>query len=164
MMEGAQVDVRENVPIRSFSISVYICRIEHGNARFLLLKRSSPYLHGTWQMVSGKIERGETAWQAALREIREETGLVPDRLYTASELELFYDCHENCIRLVPVFVAFIDSQQSVVLSSEHSEYKWMDSGESGSFFSFPHQVETALRIEAMYVKQTPFEHLRVVTA
>jgi dATP pyrophosphohydrolase len=32
-------------------------------------------------MVSGAVEAGETGWAAALREIEEETGLVPERFY-----------------------------------------------------------------------------------
>jgi dATP pyrophosphohydrolase len=49
--------------------------------RYLVIRRRTPYLKGTWQMVSGAVEAGETGWAAALREIEEETGLVPERFY-----------------------------------------------------------------------------------
>ena len=41
-------------------------------------------------MVSGGIEQGETATAAALREIREETGLSPSTFYLADAVETFY--------------------------------------------------------------------------
>ncbi|GIS53581.1 hypothetical protein Ct9H90mP29_06230 [bacterium] len=30
-----------------------------------------------WQGVAGKIEEGETSWEAAIRELEEETGFFP---------------------------------------------------------------------------------------
>lgn len=44
--------------------------------RMLLLKRAKAHLQHEWCHVAGGIEAGETAWQAALREIAEETGLA----------------------------------------------------------------------------------------
>ena len=34
---------------------------------------------GSWETVHGTIEPGETPVQASLRELREETGLVPEK-------------------------------------------------------------------------------------
>ena len=155
------MDIREEVPIKSFSIAAYICRIESGNARFLIIRRQTSYLPNSWQMVSGKIEKGEKAWEAVLREIKEETGLVPDRLYSANTLESFYEVNQNCINLVPVFVGFVESDQTVRVSDEHSEHKWVSPEESADFVSFEHQTETMRMIEAKFVKQAPSEFLRV---
>jgi dATP pyrophosphohydrolase len=157
------MDIRAEVPIKSFSIAAYVCRIESGNARFLIIKRQTSYLHNTWQMVSGKIEEGEKAWEAALRELKEETGLVPDRFYSAEEVELFYEVSQNCINIVPIFVGFIDSGQTVKLSPEHSEHKWVSADESAGLLSFEHQTKTMRKIEAKFVKQPPQEFLRVKT-
>ncbi|MBN1268912.1 MAG: NUDIX domain-containing protein [Kiritimatiellae bacterium] len=157
------MDIREEVPIKSFSIAAYICRVEGGSARFLVIKRKTSYLPDSWQMVSGRIEKGEKAWEAALREIREETGLVPDRLYSANDVELFYEVNQNCINLVPVFVGFIDSEQAVTLSPEHSECKWVSPDEAAGLVSFEHQARTMRMIEAKFVKQKPLEFLRVKT-
>ncbi len=157
------MDIREEVPIKSFSVAAYICRIENGGAQFLIIKRQTPYLPDSWQMVSGKIEQGEKAWEAALREIREETGLIPDRLYSANDVELFYEVSQNCINLVPVFVGFIDSDQVVTLSPEHSEYKWVSPDEAAGLLSFEHQTRTMRMIEAKFVKQEPLEFLTIRT-
>lgn len=40
----------------------------------LLIKRGKPPYEGQWSLPGGKIEYGETAAEAALRELREETG------------------------------------------------------------------------------------------
>ncbi|MBM9617002.1 NUDIX domain-containing protein [Desulfobulbus rhabdoformis] len=155
------MDIHEEVPIKSFSIAAYVCRIERGKAQFLIIKRQTAYLSNSWQMVSGKIEKGERAWEAALREIKEETGLVPDRFYSANEVELFYEVNQNCINLIPVFIAFIDSKQSVELSSEHSEYKWVSAEESAAFISFEHQTQTMHTLETKFVNREPLEFLRI---
>src|SRR5205823_2927728 len=56
-----------------------------GGFQVLVLRRSpagrSP---GSWETVHGTIEPGETPGDAALRELREETGCAPLRLYNAS--------------------------------------------------------------------------------
>ena len=46
-----------------------------------------------WQMPQGGIDPGEDARAAALRELREETGVAPDRVELVAEApdELFYD-------------------------------------------------------------------------
>lgn len=42
----------------------------------LLIKRGKPPYKGEWSIPGGKIEHGETASEAALRELREETGVT----------------------------------------------------------------------------------------
>lgn len=150
-----------STPIKSFSITAYICRVESGVGRFLLIRRSTPYLRGTWQMVSGKIEKGEKAWEAALREIREETGLIPDRLYSTNELEMFYEVGQNCINIVPIFLGFIDSEQKVVLSSEHDDFRWVTADEASELLSFDHQKQTVKKLEALFIKTKPQEFLLI---
>ncbi len=58
---------------RSIQVVVFA---EAASARqYLLLKRRES-LGGFWQSVTGSLEEGETHTQAAVREVREETGLV----------------------------------------------------------------------------------------
>jgi 8-oxo-dGTP diphosphatase len=44
----------------------------------LLIKRGAPPLEGRWSLPGGRIEWGERAADAALRELREETGCSAD--------------------------------------------------------------------------------------
>jgi 8-oxo-dGTP diphosphatase len=46
------------------------------NARVLLVKRAHPPLQAQWSIPGGVLEVGELVRQAAIREAREETGLI----------------------------------------------------------------------------------------
>src|SRR5689334_15714127 len=108
-------------------ISVHVIHTHHDGTMFLLLRRSSAFLRGTWQMVTGSVNNGEKAYEAAIREVREETGLNVDRLYYADAVETFYMKTMDKIQFVPAFVAFIDSVDAEVRLSlnEHDDYEWV---------------------------------------
>ena len=152
---------REEIPIKSFSIAAYICRVEEGICKFLIIKRREPYHSYDWQMVSGTLEKGETPIQAALREIKEETGLIPDRFYSADDVEVFYDFRENRMILVPVFAGFVDTEQKVVLSEEHIDFKWITADEADHFLIFNHQKKMLRKIKEQFVNNEPNEFLRI---
>lgn len=109
--------------IEPHAISAYVI---HQN-KYLLLHRCGKYLNGTWQMVSGGIHDGEKAWDAALREIYEETGIVPDRFYSADAVETFYMKSHDKVTFVPVFIAILDKEKEVKLSpAEHDAFEWLN--------------------------------------
>jgi len=63
------------------------------NNNKILLTRSIGWQHPYWGLVAGHIQRGETAEEAAAREVNEETGLPTYRLtilgtYTVKERDL----------------------------------------------------------------------------
>ena len=49
--------------------------VRDGGGRLLLVRRGRPPAAGRWSVPGGRIEPGETAAEAAVREVREETGL-----------------------------------------------------------------------------------------
>jgi len=107
-------------------VDCYVFRQTDGALRFLLLKRNKDKLYEhLWQGVAGKIEGNETASEAAIRELREETGLEPVRMFVADYVSRFYESYQDRINLVPVFGIEVDSVE-VKLSEEHVDYKWVD--------------------------------------
>ena len=85
-------------------VDCYVYRITDDGILFLLMKRNlnKIYEH-LWQGVAGKIEKGEKAWQTAIRELKEETALNPKKMFVADHVSHFYETHGDRINLVPVF-------------------------------------------------------------
>lgn len=52
-------------------------------------------MKGAWCQVTGGIETGEKAWQAALRDVREETGIILGSLWSGDIVEQFYEPHRD---------------------------------------------------------------------
>ena len=157
-------NMREEVPIRSFSVSVYLCRNDDSGGKFLLMEgtsRTSYYLPGTWQQLSGPIDERETAWQAALREIKKGTGLTPTRLYSADFIERFYEPIQNIIKLVPVFVGYVRDDDRIWLSDEHSDYMWVNAAQAKEHLQFSQQREAVDHIQRDFLDNEPSEHLRI---
>ena len=107
-------------------VDAYVFRQTNNGLRFLILKRAETKIYEhLWQGVAGKIEKGEKAWQAAIRELKEETGFDPVRVFVADHVSRFYEFHGDRVNVVPVFGIEVDSI-SVSLSKEHCEFQWVD--------------------------------------
>ncbi len=113
-----------NIKVRV--VDCYVYRQTDKGLMFLILKRNKKKLYEhLWQGVAGKIEKDEEAWQTAIRELKEETGLDPVKMFVADHVSQFYEKHGDRVNLVPVFGIEVDSK-NVILSDEHIEYKWVD--------------------------------------
>ena len=107
-------------------VDAYVYHQNKNDIRFLLLKRAMTKMYEhLWQGVAGKIENGEKAWEAATRELNEETGLEPVRVFVADHVSRFYETHGDRVNLVPVFGIEVKNR-NVVLSKEHCEFQWVD--------------------------------------
>ena len=105
-------------------IDAYIYHYNRNQLRFLILKRSKTKIYEhLWQGVAGKMEKGETASQTAIRELKEETGLAPYRMFVADHVSTFYESNFDRMNVVPVFGIEVLSMD-VILSDEHCEFKW----------------------------------------
>ena len=107
-------------------VDCYVYSKKDKEVEFLLLKRNKNKLYEhLWQGVAGKIEKDEKAWETAVRELKEETGLAPKKMFVANHVSRFYEKHKDSMNLVPVFGIEVDSKD-VTLSDEHIDYKWLD--------------------------------------
>lgn len=151
------------IPIRCFAVSAVVLRSVGGRTEFLLLRRTGT-LFGEWCQIAGAIENDETAWEAALREVKEETGLECRDLYSADICEQFYDADRNAISLLPVFVAFVNAGDFVVLNHEHSEFQWVSFDEALAMVTFSGQRAVLRHIQAEFVDRMPTSHLLIAHA
>jgi len=143
--------------IKSDMIEVHLFKIVDGDLKYLILKRSENEIFpGLWQMVTGKIECGEKAYETAIREIKEETGLIPKKLWVVPNINSFYSQADDCISLLPVFAAQLSSSCSVKISEEHCEYKWVSSKEAKKLFAWEGQRKSVDIIENYFVKEKNF--------
>lgn len=111
----------------SYLMEAHVFRLVNGELEFLLLKRAEGEKYpNLWQMVTGSIESGEKAFQTALREINEETGLTPQKFWVAPQVNSFYSAERDEICLIPVFAALVNPKSAVKISAEHSEFKWLN--------------------------------------
>lgn len=123
---------------------------------WLLLKRAPGILlGGTWQMVSGHIEEGETAYRAAFRELQEETALRPLHFYQASYVNRFYLAESDQVILSPVFCAEVGAGDTVGLSGEHTECAWVTADEAQRRLPWPGQRRSLAVIREQFVLREP---------
>jgi 8-oxo-dGTP diphosphatase len=99
------------------------------DCRILLTRRAVPPYKGKWCLPGGHIERTETAANAILREVKEETGLdFAPRFFRYFD-EIIPD--KGIHAVVLVFVGSCTGEL-VPSSCEVSETRWMSLGESRS--------------------------------
>jgi 8-oxo-dGTP pyrophosphatase MutT (NUDIX family) len=113
--------------VRADHVTVFVARADESNAshEFLQLRRAADdYLGGTWQLIRGCIEPGETAVAASLREMREESGLMPTELYSLGPVETFYLWPTDTIVNSICFCALVDRSMPVITNHEHDAFRW----------------------------------------
>jgi colanic acid biosynthesis protein WcaH len=103
--------------------------IKNDKNEFLLVKRANEPLKGQWWVVGGRVLKGETMEQAAIRKAKEEVSLELKSLELIGYYEEVYGENpfgvQNGLHTVSiVFLAVVDSYQQVKLDSQSSEWKY----------------------------------------
>ena len=126
--------------VRTSLVDVYVLRGNDAELECLALRRApGGRCPGSWESVHGHIEPAEQPAGAAMRELEEETGLTPLRLYNLSRVELFYQHRMDEVALVPVFAAFVAPGEAVRLSPEHDRQEWLRPDEARERFAWPRE-------------------------
>src|SRR3954453_20917549 len=126
--------------IRHDMVYCFVVRRDESGARheFLQLRRcAGDFMGGTWQTVCGRIEGDEKAWQAALRELKEETALVPLELYQLDVINTFYLAADDSIWMCPAFCAIVDRTVAIRRNEEHAPVRWIGRAQLDREFMWP---------------------------
>jgi len=101
--------------------SATICIIRDGS-RILLGMKKEGLGAGKWNGFGGKVEQGETVEQGALRELKEEAGLVAEIMKKHAELTFKFPHKPEWDQVVHVFVS--DNWSGVPTESEEMRPEW----------------------------------------
>jgi dATP pyrophosphohydrolase len=117
--------MKSNIDSSVKLIDVYPYRIKNGNPEFLLFKRSESVIYaGQWRMVGGKVQNDETYAEAAIRELKEETGIHPTLFWCLPTINTFFDFNTDTFHQIPVFSAELPVDAQPVLNHEHTSFDW----------------------------------------
>ena len=107
------------------------------DGKVLVLREAATYGDGTqtgrYHMPGGRVEIGENFEDALKREVREETGLE-----VIIEYPIYVGEWRPVIRGVPhqivgTFFVCTPTTDEITLSTEHDDYKWVDSTDRAQF-------------------------------
>ena len=119
------------------TIDVFVVRPLTAGWRVLALQRGQhARCPGAWEPVHGHIDPGEQPEEAAVRELREETGLVAERLYIV-RVQPFYIRATRTLQLAVVFATFVAEPANVVIGTEHVRAEWLTVDEALVRYGFP---------------------------
>lgn len=102
-------------------VVLFVIRRGADSHQYLLVRRSGGRFAGQWWPVTGTSLPDESPHRTALRELREETGLVPVSLHKTR----LKAPHAEERGFLSVFLAFVGGSAEVVLNYEHDEFQWL---------------------------------------
>ena len=106
------------------SAGIVLFRNASNKNEFLLLN----YPQGHWDFIKGKVEPGETLYETASRETKEETGISDIEFIDGFEESVEYNFkfkNEDIHKTVVFFLAKTN-EKKITLSHEHNDFVWLE--------------------------------------
>lgn len=133
-----EINVKEDFPdyelicLYETSSGAIIYREIFGKVRYLLIKNKRS---DHWGFPKGHLERGETKYDAARREVLEETGLHLD-LHLGFEGVSRYKIKNKINKVVSIFVGTTTDESTVIQEEEIEDYVWLPFSKAMQKLSF----------------------------
>ena len=100
-------------------------RLEDGIELLLLKPNPEPDMDREFYVITGGVEQGETAEEAALRETYEEIGIVPISVVDLDSSFEYINKRNGTTVTERSFLAEVSSNSTITLNEEHIDYKWV---------------------------------------
>lgn len=97
--------------------------VTNNTIEYLILQ----YKAGHWEFPKGKLEKNESLQEAAVRELKEETGLTATLIDGFQETFFYYFTdydHQKAKKDVILFIGKTHSK-NITLSHEHKDFAWL---------------------------------------
>lgn len=138
--KGAMTQIKAGV------VDVCVLARDGSEWRVLALQRADDTrCPGSWESIHGHILDGEKPEDAALRELKEETGLDAERLYNVT-VNAFYLHREQTVQLAIAFAAVVAGGSTVSLGLEHTKSEWLSLADAAQRFVWPREREALAHI------------------
>ena len=136
--------------IEETSAGIVLFRKEDSKILFLLLN----YPSGHWDFIKGKMEKGESTHETAIRETKEETGITDITFLENFEEWIKYDFQYQgeLVRKKVVFFLAETKTKEVMISHEHLDYTWMDYNGSMEKTTFDNAKTVLTRAQTLLAK------------
>lgn len=117
-----------SVEIHNIKMMTSVSSVILVNGKILMLHRPDDAVSfpGVWSLVAGRTEHGESPEAAAVREIKEETGIIVNSPVTS--LDPIFVRENDIIWKVFPFL-FAHDKFDVILNNENTEFKWVSPDE-----------------------------------
>ena len=111
--------------------------------KFLLTLRAKPPRAGIWGLPGGALHLGETSFNAAIREVREETGITcePYANFTTVDVIEPPDSAPPDYHFLLAAVAAEWREGEIAPASDAADARWFDLGELNNIPHFPLTIE-----------------------
>lgn len=126
------------MPIGRFRAGIGALLWSSSEDKYLLLRRSEEkdFASGVWECVTGRVDQGESFEDAVYREIREELDVEAQIDFIIGTTHFYRgDTTPENELLGVIYLCSIHEPDSISISIEHSDYRWMTAGEAYSFLS-----------------------------
>jgi 8-oxo-dGTP pyrophosphatase MutT (NUDIX family) len=128
-------------------------RSDADRLEILLIRRAAHRIFpGLWQCVTGGVEPGEHVPAAAMREVREETGLGAgeiERFYDLDQVAPFYDEGSDAVVVSAIFAARVRPDAEARESWEHDGLRWVPAAEAPRLAIWPSYAESIRRVQQL---------------